>query len=238
MSWASSKSPGGTPRSTWRVQILLFIFILVCLCGLISSIVWSFNASAADSRWMPLSLHSILQSDYSVDARTELFPPVKIELIKNYLDDMSASDSPARYSTLLISMNTPIATVTPNNLAAILTPTNPSPASTLPPTATATLGLFPTSSILPTRPPTLTPTPTPTSTPTVYPSETAWNTPTQMPSPTPTSTPRHKETPVPTKPGPTQTLPASLTPTLPKPTQQKATPTLPKATSPYPPPYP
>lgn len=229
MSWASPESPGTSRRSARRAQTWLLIFLIICVCGLLASLVWSIGVSAMDSRWMPFSLHSILQSDYSVDPRTQLLPPVRFELIKNYLNDKSPSDSPARYATLQGAMNTPVATVTPNYSGASLTPAILSPTATLLPTTLPTHSPYPTKSTLPTLTLTLTPTPTPT----VYLSATAWNPPTHLPSPVPTATPKRDDSPEPTQP-----LPTNPPPTQPAPTPKLPTPvpTLPKSTNPYPPP--
>jgi hypothetical protein len=234
MSWVSLNSAENPQKSDRRIQTILFIVFLVCVCGLIASLVWSIGVYAKDSRWMPFSLHSILQSDYSIDPRTQLLPPVRFELIKNYINEVSETDSPERYATLQGLMNTPVATVTPVYNGALLTPTIPSPTASSPALSTPTQTPSPTKSILPTQTalPTFTLTPTPTS----FPSPTPWNPPIPSPTPVPTATPNRQDSHKPTKPAPTL-LPPTNTPTT-QPTQPAPppSPTLPKPTNPYPPP--
>jgi cytoskeletal protein RodZ len=192
--------------------------------------------------WLTVSLHSLLQADYSPDLNPATLPPPRLALAAEALRDQGFSQgttTPVDFlATLQTGLQTPVATVTPRpgeTLFPLMTPAA-SPTAFL---ATPTPFLQPTASVTPTW--TQTPTPSATSaagtvwptsppgltrTPTRRPTNPGPGQPTRTPRPTATALPT--VTPSPTLVAPTATPAHAATPTRP-----------PTATEePYPPPQP
>jgi hypothetical protein len=198
--------------------------------------------TSQDFHTLPVTLHSLLTADYSVDAFYVSFPNINLSLILDVLGDQAPAEASNDYATLQSSLLTPVATVTPL----------PGKITQVPPSATPTAPILG-PSVTPSSIPTITPSPTPsltpammgTGTPTDQPLYTAQPTLKPLVTPTrpratqirPTSTRPPQATPTQTQAPPTQ----AATPTRKPPTATKA-PTPTKAPHPYPaptkPPYP
>jgi hypothetical protein len=193
--------------------------------------------ASQDFRSLPVTLHSLLTADYSVDSFYVSFPNINLSLILDVLGDRDPAQALTAYQTLQSSLLTPVASVTPlpGEITPSATPTAPLQAPSVTP------------SLLPTSTPTPSPTPavTGTATPTGLPATTAQPTSKPMVTPTkaratqkePTRTRSPQATPTRTQAPSTQ----AATPTRKPPTATKA-PTSTKAPHPYPgptnPPYP
>jgi hypothetical protein len=200
--------------------------------------------TSQDFRSLPVTLHSLLTADYSVDSFYVSFPNINLSLILDVLGDQAPEGAFKGYETLQSSLLTPVASVTPL----------PGEFTQVPPSATPTPAL-PGPSVTPssippdTRTPTPSLTPAATGTPTEQPIYTAQPTVKLTITPTktratqvrPTSTRSSQATQTPTQVPPTQ----AVTPTRKPPTATKP-PTPTKAPHPYPaptkpptkPPYP
>jgi hypothetical protein len=197
------------------------------IIGLMFPFGWLLRAVGGQSDWLPVSLHSVLVSDYSTDRLALHLPPIQLSLIEDILND-SAALTPGRFATLESNLNTPVPTVTPR--PGYPTPTLPassipsataSPRSVQPPTSSPGLASL-------TPPPGEAPSATPTyptiysqtptqhagiATPTHFPTQlvTPTTPPTRTPQPYPTDTIRP---PISTSQPPTATKPPLPTRTL------------------------
>lgn len=221
---SNNRDPSKPTLQTW---ILLGLSAFFSILALLLSVLKGPNLP-----WLPVHIHSVLTADYSQDPRGQPIAQVQLNLIYEFLRDLttnrgsaSGDDPDERYAEVIEELLTPVPTVTPMPGATVFVPTAQPGASQTPAlTAEFTATLLPTeqASLTPTVTATLWPSPTPTGT-LVYP--TATNPP---PGPTRTRPPAATSTrPPPTQPPPTAT---------PRPTQPP--PTQPPPTEPYPPPYP
>lgn len=183
--------------------------------------------------WLSISLHSLLDADYSPDLNPTRLAPARLALAADALRDQGfglGTATPGDYlATLQTGMLTPVATVTPRpgeTLFPLITPTAtftlvpPTLTATLPPTGTAT----PTWTLTPTTSPTLaasatvgpgtfvpSPTRRPTQAPTRRPTNPGPGQPTVTPTRTLTSPPPATNTPRPTPVPPTATRQPTVT---------------------------
>lgn len=215
--------PGQTPKAKRKAPLWFWSLASIILFMLILplSLILSNRFTKSGTEWLPVSLHSILESDYSADSRGSRIPAAKLDLIKAAIRDQSSGEDLDRFEDVIVSLSTPVATIQSGFPPASATPT-PTQLPTPSPTQT------PTRSTLPTR----TPRPTTTTTPTA-----TWVTPSQTIKPTrePTKPSTRTPTPPPRKPQPTNTPRPTQEPTNPPSTE--APPTKPPPTrEPYPPP--
>jgi hypothetical protein len=219
----SPQTPGKASPRIWSV-VLIFLAML----SLPLSLILSNHFTKSETEWLPVSLHSILESDYSIDPHSSRIPAVKLDLIKAAIRDQSAGEDPNRFEGVIISLTTPVATVKGVVSLASATPTASQP-PTPSPTKTPTLGPVPTRTLRPT----MTPTPTATR---VTPTQTLKSTdqptrPPRKPQPTNTTRPTNQPTREPTNQSPTKASPTESPPTR-EPTKP------PPTRDPYPPPDP
>jgi hypothetical protein len=236
--------PGDRSRQNRRWIIVLLLLLLVlfsCLCWML---VPQWYATAETSNFLPITLHSVGEADYSTDHQAYQVPIINISIIQDILSDLEPemNDFGPRLATLTAVLGAPISTSTPSSsgqsttIVAPLTiiPTSPTPTGIMPipstqtlanvETATQTATLNTTNTAVSTTYPTATARPTGTPTKTKAPDRNPVRTPT--PTQTGTATPTEIFTPTPTY---TSTPTSTSTPTpteTPTPTQTNtATPT-------------
>jgi hypothetical protein len=221
-------SQPGRSRATLQTWVLLGLSAFFSILALLLSVLKGPNLP-----WLPVHIHSVLTADYSQDPQGQPIAQVQLNLIYEFLKDLTSNrgqangdDPDERYAEVIEELLTPVPTVTPMPGATVFVPTAQPGASqtpALPAEFTATLLPTELASLTHTATTTLLPSPTSTGT-LVYP--TATN---PIPSPTRTRPPAATSTQLPpTQPAPT----ATPSPTQPPPTQP------PPTEPPYPPPYP
>ncbi|MCJ7657896.1 MAG: hypothetical protein MUO67_01970 [Anaerolineales bacterium] len=188
---------------------ILIVLVFAVIILLLTTMVVVMQVSAGYYDWLPISLHSLLNSDYSADPLGFKFAPVKLDLIleaiRDSIEDNSSMDSEERFATLQAGLSTPVASVTPAFSQTPFTPTStpektdlppsPSPTALLTQTATAepswlqpspTFILWPTATTRPYTPPTQPPVqPNPTDPPPPPPTNPPPPPPTNPPPPPP-----------------------------------------------------
>jgi len=184
----SGNRPGRLKQiETGLNQVPILIGLTVLLSLVLCSAVGYWIVSTGDNPIfaVPISLHSVLVANYQADPRLMKIPPVQLSLIQDALEDQSIHRSNGGLATLIISLFTPVPTLTP-----IFSPS--SAPTALAPNQTPVITATPRLIYIPSATPTWTQTPTAT-----IPASTL--TPTRsLPGGTPTTTLRYSSTPTPT----------------------------------------
>ena len=220
------KSPAGNSskkrkkRSGMPSILIVLVFAVIIL--LLTTMVVVMQVSAGYYDWLPISLHSLLNSDYSADPLGFKFAPVKFDLIleaiRDSIEDNSSMDSEERFATLQAGLSTPVSSVTPAFSQTPFTPTSTPEKTDLPPSPSPTAWQTQTATAEPTQ---LLPSPT----------FIAWPTATNQPYfPNPTQPPVQPKPTDPPPPPPTDPPPPPTNPPPTNPPQQPP--------NPYPPAYP
>ena len=182
-------------RTNRRGFPLLILGLLLLSVSCLSLVLYDIViGSISKDQFVPFSIHSILQADYSADLQSTPIALVDLSIIREIIADrfsLDDDDASQLLTDILDQLKTPIPTVTPlNSLIQQPSPTPtllPTSTPTVPPSRTPTASLSPTLSPTPSLTSTTPPTPTRTYIP-YYPTKTPIP-PTKTPKPTATRTP-------------------------------------------------
>ena len=156
---ASTESP--RRRRRWLLLLLLLLLLFGCLC--VYTVRPFRKVAASQDEFIPASLHSVDEANYSADPPSLIVPAIGLDIIRDIiLDEESGNDLPARLETITAVFQTPLSqgTLEPT-LTSTARPTKvPSPTPTLTRTIAPTQQAV--SSPLPTNTATYLPTPTAT----------------------------------------------------------------------------